>query len=348
MKQERVDVEGWHNVMRFEDPDRGFLALVSVHNNNLGPGLGGCRMRAYDSYEAGLEDVKNLSRGMTYKNALAGIPFGGGKSVIFGDPHKDKTDDLFEAYGEAINLLAGQYIGAQDSGITTDDLRIANKITPHLVGIPDEQGRGGNPSPFTSYGVWKGMKAAAQTAFGDGSLAGKRVAIAGVGAVGMGLAEHLHGEGAELIVADVYEPALAKARSQFNATVVPVEEIISQNADIFAPCALGGSINPETIETIKAKVIAGAANNQLTDIKLADRLAERGILYAPDYVINAAGVISVGLERLGQWEHDALITRLDGIGDTLSKIFARSKTSGTSTAVVADRLAEEIFLNLRA
>ena len=192
------------------------------------------------------------------------------------------------------------------------------------------------------------MKAAAQTAFGDGSLAGKRVAIAGVGAVGMGLAEHLHGEGAELIVADVYEPALAKARSQFNATIVPVEEIISQNADIFAPCALGGSINPETIETIKAKVIAGAANNQLTDIKLADRLAERGILYAPDYVINAAGVISVGLEWLGQWEHDALITRLDGIGDTLSKIFARSKTSGTSTAVVADRLAEEIFLNLRA
>ncbi len=343
MESRILDVEGWQKVVRFSDKATGLEAIVSVHNSNLGPALGGCRVRKYASFEDGLTDVKNLSRGMTYKNALGGIPFGGGKAVVFADPYTEKTDEMMQAMGRAINSLEGLYVSAQDSGVTTDDIRQMLTQTNFAAGVPDEQGRGGNPSPFTAYGVWKGMKSAANHAFGDADLKDKRVSILGLGAVGMALAEYLHGEGAKLVVADVNETVLNLAKEKFDATVVAPEDAAAQDVDIFAPCALGGAINEKTIDRLKAKVVAGAANNQLHKPEYDQALMEMGITYAPDYVINAGGVISIGYEVLKQWEKDKLDAALNKIPEVLDEVFKRAASSSQPTGHVADRLAEEIF-----
>jgi leucine dehydrogenase len=344
MNIRELEVPGWHKVVHFTDEQTNLEAIISVHNANLGPGLGGCRVRKYESFEDGLTDVKNLSRGMTYKNALGDIPFGGGKSVIFADAKTEKTPEMMQKFGEAVASLDGLYVGAQDSGVTTDDMREIRKVTPHVGGIPDEAGRGGNPSPFTGYGVWKGMKAAAAHAFGTSELKGMRVSILGLGAVGQTLAEHLHEEGATLVVADINDDALKLAKDKYGATIVAPEEAAAQDVDIFAPCALGGAVNSSTVEHIKAKVIAGAANNQLKETHYDELLFDRGITYAPDYVINAGGVISIGHEVLGDWDRDALYARLDNIATTLTRIFDRSKAEQRPTGEIADTLAEEIFL----
>lgn len=343
MDRQELEVEGWLKVVRFRDAAAGLDAIISVHSANLGPGLGGCRIRAYPSMDEGLADVKRLSRGMTYKNALAGIPFGGGKSVVFADPHTEKTPEMMQAFGRAIEALDGFYIGAQDSGCTEDDVREMKKETRWAGGIPDEQGRGGNPAPHTAYGVWRGMKAAAAHQLGTDSLKGVHVCILGIGSVGMKLAGLLHEEGAHLTVADVNEQATAAAADAFGAVVVPPGEAIAAQVDIFAPCALGGSITDESVERLQARIVAGAANNQLAAPHLDKVLAERGVLYAPDYVINAAGVISIGHEMMGDWNRESLYARLDGIADTLTTIFDRARASGAPTGQVADRLAEEIF-----
>ena len=342
MESRELPVEGWRKVVHFKDDDAGLNAIIAVHDDALGPGCGGCRIFPYETFEAGLEDVKNLSRGMTYKNALGGIPFGGGKAVIFADPKKDKTPGMLRAFANAVDSLKGLYYTAEDSGVTEEDLALIRSVTPYAAGMVKD-GVGGNPSPFTARGVWRGMQAAARRKTGAESLSGARVSILGVGAVGMELARLVHEEGGELIVADVNEAAVREACERFDAEAVPPQDAVAADADIFAPCALGGSINADTIDRLQAGVIAGAANNQLKTPDMDEALYARDILYAPDYVINGAGVISVGLEILGEWTSDEMTRRIDRIGDTLTEIFTRSEAEARPTGAIADAMAQEVI-----
>ena len=342
MEERVIDVEGYEKVIHFTDPASGLNAIIAVHDATLGPGCGGTRVRPYESFEAALEDVKKLSRGMTFKNALGGIPFGGGKAVIIADPRKDKTPEMLAAYGRAIESLSGLYYTAEDSGITEHDLEIVRKETAYVSGIAGA-GEGGNPSPFTARGVWRGIQAAARHRLDVSSLKDVRVAILGVGAVGMALAERLHNDGAKLIVADVNKAAVDEAVSRFGAEAVSPDDCVAAEADVFSPCALGGSINEGTIDRLAAKVVAGAANNQLATPEMDEALHARGVLYAPDYVINAAGVISVGLEILGQWTEADMNARIDRIGETLSQIFERADREDRATGAIADQMALEVI-----
>lgn len=342
MESRELPVEGWRKVVHFKDDDAGLNAIIAVHDATLGPGCGGCRIYPYDSFDAGLEDVKNLSRGMTFKNALGGIPFGGGKAVIFADPKKDKTPEMLRAFANAVQSMDGLYYTAEDSGVTEEDLALIRSVTPFAAGMVKD-GIGGNPSPFTARGVWRGMQAAARHKMGAKSLDGARVSILGVGAVGMELARLVREEGGELVVADVNEAAVREACERFDAEAVSPEDAVAADVDIFAPCALGGSINADTIDRLRAGVIAGAANNQLKTPDMDAALHARDILYAPDYVINAAGVISVGLEILGDWTSDEMTRRIDKIGDTLTEIFNRAAADARPTGAVADAMAQEII-----
>lgn len=342
MEAHVLPVDGWHKVVHFTDDRTGLNAIISIHDATLGPGCGGCRIFPYDNFEAGLEDVKNLSRGMTFKNALGGIPFGGGKAVIFADPRKDKTPELLRAFGEAVDSLDGLYYTAEDSGVTEDDMHTIRSVTKYAAGV-DAGGVGGNPSPFTSRGVWRGMQAAARHKFGAESLSGLKVSVLGVGAVGMELARLIHEEGGKLVVADVNDAAVKEACERFGAQAVAPEEAAAADVDIFAPCALGGAINPDTIDKLKAKVVSGAANNQLKTREMDQMLRDRAILYAPDYVINAAGVISVGLEILGTWTKEELSRRIDNIGVTLTEIFKRADAEDRPTGAIADLMALEVI-----
>ncbi len=340
MESRELPVDGWHKVVHFTDEKTGLNAIISVHDATLGPACGGCRIFPYENFEAALEDVKNLSRGMTFKNALGGIPFGGGKAVIIADAKKDKTPELLRSFGEAVASLDGLYYTAEDSGVTEADMQTIRSVTKYAAGI-DAGGVGGNPSPFTSRGVWRGVQAAARHKLGAQSLKGVRVAILGVGAVGMELGRLIHEEGGELVVADVNQAAVDEACDRFGATAVAPEDAIAADVDVFAPCALGGSINKDSIDRLKAKIVAGAANNQLKTRDMDQNLFDRGVLYAPDYVINAAGVISVGLEILGTWTEDGLSKRIDKIDDTLTNIFKRADEDKRPTGAIADVMALE-------
>ncbi len=342
MQSRELPVEGWRKVVHFTDDAAGLSAIIAVHDATLGPGCGGCRIFPYPNFEAGLEDVKRLSRGMTYKNALGGIPFGGGKAVVFADPAKDKTPELLRAFGRAVDSLNGLYYTAEDSGVTEDDMAIIRSATTYAAGM-ESKGVGGNPSPFTAYGVWRGIQAAARFKFGAENLKGARTAILGVGAVGMELARLIHEQGGELIVADVNEAATAEARERFGAAIVAPEDAVAADVDIFSPCALGGSINAQTVDRLKAKIVAGAANNQLATPDMDAALHARGVLYAPDYVINAAGVISIGLEIIGQWSKEELSARIDQIGARLTEIFERGAEADRPTGAIADLMAQEVI-----
>ncbi len=342
MKTRLVPVEGWLKVVHFEEPDSGLNAIIAVHDATLGPACGGCRIRPYESFDAALDDVARLSRGMTFKNALCGIPFGGGKAVIIADPKTDKTEALLRAFGRAVESLNGLYYTAEDSGVSEHDLDIVRAETKFVAGLPSD-GRGGNPSPFTARGVYRGIEAAVRFKLGRESMTDVRVAILGAGAVGMELARLLHQAGAALTVADVNEAAVREAAQRFGATAVSPAECIAAEVDVFAPCALGGAINAETIGRLKAPIVAGAANNQLATPDMDALLMEKGVLYAPDYVINAAGVISVGLEILGTWNADDLERRIDRIGDTLTAIFERSARERRPTGEIADAMAMDVI-----
>ncbi|MEM9704966.1 MAG: Glu/Leu/Phe/Val dehydrogenase dimerization domain-containing protein [Pseudomonadota bacterium] len=339
---DEIETPGWAKIVRAQDPKRGLDALVAVHDATLGPGCGGVRMHPYGSVEDALEDVKNLSRGMTYKNAIGGIPFGGGKSVIIGNPHQDKTQALFEAFGEVLNSLDGLYYTAEDAGVTEDDMISVAAITKYAAGF--RRGDiGGDPSPFTARGVWRGIEAAVSARLGRDDLKGVSVCILGVGAVGMALGEHLHGAGAVLTVADIHEASLAEAKEKFGAEIISPEAAHAANVDVYAPCALGGAVNDKTFPEINAAIIAGAANNQLAEPHFDADLRARNILYAPDFVINAAGVISVGLEITGRWNQDEMERRIDAIGDRLRALFERAEREGRPTGEIADAMAEEII-----
>ncbi|WBF54602.1 Glu/Leu/Phe/Val dehydrogenase [Lysinibacillus sp. JK80] len=323
-----------------QDEASGLKAVIAIHDTTLGPALGGARMWTYASEENAIEDALRLARGMTYKNAAAGLNLGGGKTVIIGDPFKDKNEEMFRALGRFIQGLNGRYITAEDVGTTVSDMDLIHEETNYVTGISPAFGSSGNPSPVTAYGVYRGMKAAAKEAFGSDSLEGLKVSVQGLGNVAYKLCEYLHNEGAKLVVTDINQAAIDRVVNDFDAIAVAPDEIYAQEVDIFSPCALGAILNDETIPQLKAKVIAGSANNQLKDSRHGDYLHELGIVYAPDYVINAGGVINVADELYG-YNRERAMKRVDGIYESIEKIFAISKRDGIPTYVAANRLAEE-------
>ncbi len=323
-----------------QDEASGLKAVIAIHDTTLGPALGGARMWTYASEENAVEDALRLARGMTYKNAAAGLNLGGGKTVIIGDPFKDKNEEMFRALGRFIQGLNGRYITAEDVGTTVTDMDLIHEETDYVTGISPAFGSSGNPSPVTAYGVYRGMKAAAKEAFGSESLEGLKISVQGLGNVAYKLCEYLHNEGAKLVVTDINQAAIDRVVNDFDAIAVAPDEIYAQDVDIFSPCALGAILNDETIPQLKAKVIAGSANNQLKDSRHGDYLHELGIVYAPDYVINAGGVINVAEELYG-YNRERALKRVDGIYDSIEKIFAISKRDGIPTYVAANRLAEE-------
>lgn len=331
-----------HELVAFhEHAASGLRAIVAVHNSALGPAVGGCRMYDYTDDAAALNDVLRLSRGMTYKSALAGLPMGGGKSVIIGDPKKLKSRELLLAFGDFVDSLGGRYVSAEDSGTTVADMKVIGERTAYVSGVTSLQRFGGDPSPYTAYGVYCGIRAALQFQRGTDSLKGLRVAIQGVGAVGRHLAERLLSQGAEVIVADVSADNLARAES-LGARVVSPEDILSVRCDVFAPCAMGAIINDQTVSELRTDIVAGAANNQLATAAQADQLQQRGILYAPDFVINAGGIIDVHYQQQGD-NSDKSEKHVERIADTLTEIFNRASTESKSTHAIAEAMAESIF-----
>lgn len=341
-----METYDFEQVVLCQDKNSGLKAIIAIHDTTLGPALGGARMWTYASEEDAIEDALRLARGMTYKNAAAGLNLGGGKTVIIGDPKKDKSEEMFRAFGRYIESLNGRYITAEDVGTTEEDMDLIHLETDYVTGVSAEFGSSGNPSPVTAYGIYVGMKAAAKEAFGTNSLEGKTIAVQGVGNVAYTLCEHLHEEGAKLIVTDINEDAVQRAVDAFGATAVGINEIYSQEADIFAPCALGAIINDDTIPQLKCKVIAGSANNQLKEDRHGDQIHEMGIVYAPDYVINSGGVINVADELVG-YNRERALKRVAGIYDTIEEIFKISKRDQIPTYKAADRLAEERIESVR-
>lgn len=330
----------FEQVVFCQDKTSGLKAIIAIHDTTLGPALGGTRMWTYASEEEALEDALRLARGMTYKNAAAGLNLGGGKTVIIGDPKKDKNEELFRAFGRYIQGLNGRYITAEDVGTTEEDMDLIHLETNYVTGVSAGTGSSGNPGPVTAFGIYKGIKAAAKEAFGSDSLKDKTIAVQGVGNVAFSLCEHLHEEGAKLIVTDINKEAVQRAVEAFGAEAVETDEIYSQEADIFAPCALGAIINDETIPQFKCKVIAGSANNQLKENRHGDLIHEMGIIYAPDYVINSGGVINVA-DELDGYNRERALKRVSGIYAILGDIFDIAKRDDIPTYQAADRLAEE-------
>ncbi|MDR4888860.1 Glu/Leu/Phe/Val dehydrogenase [Bacillus sp. HNG] len=329
-----------------QDKQSGLKAIIAIHDTTLGPALGGTRMWTYASEEDAIVDALRLAKGMTYKNAAAGLNLGGGKTVIIGDPRKDKNEEMFRAFGRYIQGLNGRYITAEDVGTTVADMDIIHEETDFVTGISPAFGSSGNPSPVTAFGVYRGMKAAAKEAFGTDSLEGKTVAVQGVGNVAYTLCKYLHEEGANLIVTDINKDSALRAVRDFGAKAVDPDEIYSVECDIYAPCALGATVNDETIPQLKARVIAGSANNQLKEPRHGDMIHELGIVYAPDYVINAGGVINVADELYG-YNQERALKKVESLYDTIEKVIEIAKRDGIPTYQAADRLAEERIERMR-
>ncbi len=334
---ERYDYE---QLLLCQDKNSGLKAIIAIHDTTLGPALGGVRMWNYASEEEAIIDALRLARGMTYKAAAAGLNLGGGKTVIIGDPRKDKNEAMFRALGRFIQGLNGRYITAEDVGTTEEDMDIIHQETRYVTGVSPAFGSSGNPSPVTAYGVYRGMKAAAKIAFGSDSLEGRTVAVQGVGSVAYHLCKHLHEEGARLIVTDIVRENVERAVRDFGAESVDPDKIYDVECDIFSPCALGAIINDETLPRLKCRVVAGSANNQLKEERHGDRLEELGIIYVPDYVINAGGLINVADELLG-YNRERAMKKVETIYDNVLKVFEIATRDGIPSYKAADRMAEE-------
>lgn len=341
-KMEEFDHE---QVVFFQDREIGLKAIVAIHSTVLGPALGGTRMWNYATEEDALRDALRLSRGMTYKAAAAGLNLGGGKAVIIGDPKKMKSELLFRTYGKFVNTLGGRYITAEDVGIDVNDIEYVYTETDFCVGIESSHGGSGDPSPFTAMGTFQGIKACMARKFGNEDLKGRAIAIQGVGAVGAKLAAMLKKEGAIVFVADIDKEKVGKVVNELGVEAVSNDDILTMTCDVFAPCALGAIINDASVDKLQCKIVAGAANNQLERIQHADELRKRDILYAPDYVINAGGLINVYLEIEGyNLERAERMTR--GIYYNLMKIFDLSEENNLSTAMAATAMVDERLAKL--
>lgn len=321
------------------DRTTGLKAIIAIHDTTLGPALGGCRMWNYSAEEEAVIDALRLSRGMTYKCGISGVDFGGGKTVIIGDPQKGKSEELFRALGRFVETLGGRYYTGTDVGTNYDDFVYVSRETSSVVGLPEEYGGSGNSSIITAFGVWKGIKACARTVFGSDSLSDLTIAIQGLGKVGGHLVELLHQEGAELVVTDINEEYVRDIKEKYPVHVVAPDEIFGVSCDIFSPNALGAVLNDETIPRLKCKIVAGAANNQLKESRHGDMLFERGVLYAPDYVINAGGLIQVADEFDG-YSKDRAFKKAAGIYDTLLRIFAIARRRNIPPFRAVDEIVE--------
>lgn len=343
---DKIQSGGFEQVVFLHDKKVGLKAIVSLHSTRLGPGVGGVRMWDYKTEEEAIQDALNLSKGMTYKAAISGLNWGGGKAVIIGNPKKDKTPAMLARFGEFVQGLSGRYVTAKDVGIGADDLRAIKTKTQHILGIDGEPGSSGDPSPCTAFGVYHGIKACLGFQRGSDSLSGVTVALQGLGSVSYYLLDHFNREGAKVVACDIDEGAIARAKAKTpGIKIVSPEAIFDEACDVFSPSALGGAINSKTRPRIKSKIIAGAANNQLATPEDGQALFNAGVLYAPDYAINAGGLINIYHEHdAGGYKHDAAFKHAEGIGQTVRKILARSKEERLPTHVVADRMAEERFL----
>lgn len=330
------DFDGHEGVHLFSDPASGLQAVIAVHSTHLGPAAGGARFWHYATPDRAITDALRLSRGMSYKNAIAGLPCGGGKAVILGDGSARATPAQLRAFGHAVQRLGGRYVTAEDVGIGVGDLEQVAQATRFVAGLP---GNGGDPSPHTAAGVFHGLRAAVKTALGRADLNGLRVAVQGLGSVGRHLCERLHAAGARLWVADLDPARVRTVCERHAAQAVATDQILFQPADVLAPCALGAVLNAHSIPRLRAAVIAGAANNLLFDDEDGERLRQRGILYAPDYVINAGGIMAVSAGYRGEMADASLQARIAGIGDTLATIFAEATRRGLPTSRIADEMA---------
>ena len=336
----QLSFDNHEQIVFCHDKDTGLKAIIGIHNTVLGPALGGTRMWNYSSEWEALNDVLRLSRGMTYKSAISGLDLGGGKAVIIGDASKDKNPEMLQSFARYVNSLSGKYITAEDVGTTTQDMDLFHSITPYVTGISESLGGSGNPSPVTAYGVFMGLKAATHFQYGSDSLEGKKVLVQGIGNVGSTLVQHLVNEGAKVFITDLNEEKVAAVAKQYGVQVYS-GDIYSADVDIYAPCALGATINDETIEKIQAKVIAGAANNQLAEeVKHGKRLQERGIVYAPDFLINAGGIINVFGEIVKYSPGEAL-RRTENIYNTTLDILQMAQKQNLTSIQAAKKKAEE-------
>ena len=333
------DFDDHEGVHLFSDPKSGLRAIIAVHNTNRGPSAGGTRLWTYADPADAVADALRLSKAMSYKNAMAGLDLGGGKGVILKPDGMFDRKALFEAYGRSVEAVGGQYITAEDVGVSPDDMRVIKTQTDFVAGLDDGPAASGDPSPVTAEGVFRGMKVAVRHAMGLNTLKGLRVAVQGLGHVGFGLCEHLHKAGAQLIVADINQEVLEAAKDQFGALIVAPEKIHAVTADVYAPCALGGAISKQTLPEIRASIIAGAANNQLASPDMGEACRQRGILYVPDYVLNAGGIINVAAEVSGNYDPKWVESKLDALEATLTEIFLQAANTGVSTDEVANEMA---------
>ncbi len=340
MSFELIKHHGDHEEVLFINNSRvGLRAIVAIHNTTLGPALGGTRMWNYNNEEEALVDVLRLSRGMTYKAAAAGLNLGGGKAVIIGDPKKQKSEALFRAFGAYVNSLNGMYITAEDVGTTVKDMEYVFMETPYVTGIPKAFGGSGDPSPYTAHGVLMGIKAAVKTKLGKDNLEGVRVAVQGLGNVGSNLVDYLTAEKAEIIIADIDQTKVNTLHEKYGLKTMTPDEIVTSECDVFAPCALGAVINDQSLPNLKCKIVAGGANNQLAESRHGDALKELDILYAPDYVINAGGLMNVFVELEG-YSSERAIDKTTQVYDNMLNVFEIAKKEDLPTHVAANRLAE--------
>ena len=339
---ERLELDDYEQVVFNYDEASGLKAIIAIHDTTLGPALGGTRIWNYDSEEEALNDVLRLSKGMTYKSAAAGLNLGGGKAVIIGDPEEIKSEELWRAYGRFVQSLNGRYITAEDVNTTVDDMEIVAEETGFVTGLPSTSG---DPSPVTALGTFHGIRAAAEEVYGSDDLSGKVVAVQGVGHVGQNLVRHLKKAGADVVITDIKQENIDAVVEEFGVKVVEPGKIYSVNCDIFAPCALGAVINDDTIPQLKCDIVAGAANNVLEEKRHGDMLEEKGIAYAPDYVINAGGVINVYDELIG-YNRERALRRTKNIFDNIKKVFKISNRDNIPTYEAADIMAEERIENI--
>jgi len=334
---DKLAVYNHEQVSYWYDPAAGYRGIIAIHNTALGPALGGTRFWDYGSDDEATRDVLRLARGMTYKAAVAGLNLGGGKSVIIGDNGTTEREGLFRAHGRHVNSIAGRYITAEDVGTSPSDMEWVRQETEHVVGLADGSG---DPSPVTAFGVFRGMQACAKFLYGKDDLSRKTVAVQGVGHVGYHVCKHLHEAGAPLIVTDIDDEKVARVVREFGATAVGSDEIYRQKASIFAPCALGAVVNDETLEVLQVEIVAGAANNQLHRERHGDALESRGIIYAPDYVINGGGLINVNAEIEG-WSLERSHKKAGEIYETILRVLEIARDQGIPSYLAADRLAEQ-------
>lgn len=333
---------GHEQIVLCHDEATNLRAVIAIHNTILGPALGGCRMWPFESEEEAISDALRLSRGMTYKNAAAGLNLGGGKAVIIGDPNKDKSEALFRAFGRFVQSLGGRYITAEDVGTSVEDMEQIKMETGFVSGLPPEFGGSGDPSPFTALGTFEGIKASVKYRLKKKELRGIKVAVQGLGHVGYYLCEMLHEAGAELIVTDIFEEKVDRVVDEFGARAVSGDEIYGVDAEVFAPCALGAIVNDDTINRMKFQVIAGGANNQLLDEKIhGQKLKEKNILYAPDYLINAGGVTNVYFEVINEYNKDRVTKKVKNIYNILMEVYRIADQQNITTVEAAAHFAEK-------